>query len=328
MATKAQQASKQAAQKAAAKSASTKAKQQSAGSKATQRSAAQAPANPFWSQAAGKSWDPGTQPVSKGQPLPSGATTSTSSTSAGAPKPPATPAAPYLTPTQQLDQINFDSGIDGQIQTLSDGIRDAGINTHQALVDAQQAHDVNTESANESAAARGLFQSSIRAGDLNDIDATLTTRQNTLNTALWNLTISNNSQIGRLTTQRSEGDSAFLGMAVQNAQAQVPVVPPASSSTHTTPAPTALPTPNDWTPQTSGVGALEEPANPFWSQAAGKPWNPQQSSQAVKPPNFQATPNAPSLLGKASQIVKGAKPPGKSQGGFSSTIKPAKGMGA
>lgn len=222
------------------------------------------------------------------------------------------PVAPFLTPAQQLDQINFDAGIDGQIQTLGDAIRDAGINTAQGLIDAQKSHDVNTASANETAAARGLFQSSIRSSDLNDIDATLATRQNTLNTALSNLTISNDASIGRLQTQRTTGDNTFLGQAVANAQAQTPVLPPASNSTHTTPNPASpppIPTPEQQTtthpilppnaqqPNITDPFAVKPPSNPFWSQATGKSWNP------AKPPGSGSS-------GGFSSTVTAVKPPG------------------
>lgn len=252
--------------------------------------------------------DPGTW-----KPAPAASTTPAP---AATPPPASAPVSPFLTPQQTLDQINFDSGIDSQIQALNDTLRTSTIDTNQALADAQRGHDINTESENESAAARGLFQSSIRASDLNDIDATLATRQNTLNTALQSLTTSTGTNVTRLNTQRGGGDTAFLGMAVQNAQQQTPVLPPASSSTHTTPNPSATPAINDpgtWKP-TTGPGAIAQvEAQPSGQNisAAHPNWYGQ-----VKPPSAQAT-------GPTSSAPKRA-----SQGSFSSTVKPPKGMSA
>lgn len=315
MATAAQQQAAKA--QASAKAAASAAKAQAAKAAAAKAQAApKAPsgqnisaAHPTWYTGPAKPInDPGTW-----KPAPAASTTP----APAAPTPPASaPVSPFLTPQQTLDQINFDSGIDSQIQALNDTLRTSTIDTNQALADAQRGHDINTESENESAAARGLFQSSIRASDLNDIDATLATRQNTLNTALQSLTTSTGTNVTRLNTQRGGGDTAFLGMAVQNAQQQTPVLPPASSSTHTTPNPSATPAINDpgtWKP-TTGPGAIAQvEAQPSGQNisAAHPNWYGQ-----VKPPSAQAT-------GPTSSAPKRA-----SQGSFSSTVKPPKGMSA
>lgn len=133
-----------------------------------------------------------------------------------------TPVNPYLTPDQQAALTNYDYNYSNTINDLNRAFGVDTFNTQQSLASAQKTHDVNTETSNENAAARGLFQSSIRASALNDIDATLTTRSNILNTALSNASISTQAKIAQLGSEYAVEHNLYNTYAVQNAAGQTP----------------------------------------------------------------------------------------------------------
>lgn len=140
--------------------------------------------------------------------------------------PPTSPlVAPFLTPDQQ-QQMN-DAWVNYQTarNAATGNIEVARANYYNGQQQAGQQHLVNSAKTNEAMAARGLFESSIRAGALNDIDATLAMQQNLLRTQ-WNTTYLKNMQdIGIQDVGWGNRTGISDVQQVQNAAGQTPVLP-------------------------------------------------------------------------------------------------------
>lgn len=151
-----------------------------------------------------------------------------------------TPAAatPFLTGPQQAGQIKYDTTYGYNVAALNRKLGDATATTNQNLANSQRTHDLGYNTTNQNTAARGLFQSSIRGTDLNDLDTAMTMRNNILNTNLARMNIDTQSQLAKLGTDYATTHNLYNTMAVSNAQGIPPVVP------------TALPAaqPTAWTP--------------------------------------------------------------------------------
>lgn len=225
-----------------------------------------------------------------------------------APAKPAAPAAPtapppFLTPAEQaawtkyqgsyqdrIGNINPDALAGASPDQITQALINGGGTLGQSLAAGQskyttamgnalQAHDISTDNANQVMAARGLFQSSIRDGDLNDIDATLATRNATLNTAWSSL----QTRIGTAydTSVRDFGTTAgyYAGLGVQNAQASDTGLPGPSTGTSTTSGAAAA----------GSTAAAAKPATVGPAGPLGKPgpaWNAGATNQMskIKPP--------------------------------------------
>lgn len=171
------------------------------------------------------------------------------------------PVAPYLTPTQQaaLNTIitNNNNSITGYQQTYANDVT----TTNQDLQAAQLTHDNSTNSTNQSTAARGMFQSSIRDNDLADINSALTTRQNTLNTALNSDFITMNQNIKQANDNITNAQGTANGEGVENAQAATPVLPTTTTTPGASATNPAAPPPGQAgvaAPTTSSVGGASQ----------------------------------------------------------------------
>lgn len=270
------------------------------------------------------------------------ATAPTRAAAPAAPVAPAAPAAPvdtgpspFLTPAQQaaldkynatyrtkIGNVNPDAlkGLtaDQITQALINGggtfgqaLSQGEANYTAGLGNAQHVHDISADNANQMMAARGLFQSSIRDGDLNDIDATLATRNAALKTAWTSLQTRIGTQFNTSTTDLGYTDQYYHGLAVQNAQAADTGIPtstggaPGSGTGSTSgaatagatqaasggPTPTGPPTtqpkstnfPGGRTPSRGQIGAAlytpsqpKLPQNPFPGSQASAPLAPGQ----------------------------------------------------
>jgi hypothetical protein len=181
--------------------------------------------------------------------------TSQPSTASTSPAPASPPAAPFLTSAQQYKLGLFDASIAQKIAAEQARETQGTATTNAQLNAAKQTHDVNTDNTNQSTAARGLFQSSIRDADLNDIDATLAMRNNILNTNLQKLMTDATSAIGGLQTDWATTHNYYNTIAAANAQAQTPVLPaPGTAGTSPTPARPAQPA-----PVSNGFNAVPKP---------------------------------------------------------------------
>lgn len=121
------------------------------------------------------------------------------------------------------------------------------INYASTVQNAQYAHDVNTAQSNEELAARGLFDSSIRANDLTDLNRTLATTQATATATLNTLVGEATRAITALNGGWASTQLGYQGDAAQNAAAapaqqpyqqttQVPATPPAQPALAPAPA--------------------------------------------------------------------------------------------
>lgn len=153
-----------------------------------------------------------------------------------------------LTGDQQQTYINAYSKYMGSIHSLGQQATNAQIADDQSTAAENKGYTANTEAENANAAARGMFQSSIRDGALNDIDATHVMNLNNIGANLQNALNSINSQTGGLNTDWGAEQGLMDWYRIQNSQATPPPV--------TTPKPTPQPGPitPPGPPPTKGVG--------------------------------------------------------------------------
>lgn len=238
----------------------------------------------------GGPWVPARPPAAQAPPAGAPAPTHPVTTS--------TPAAPpdmsgakwmgYLTP-DQLGQLNAASttyGINVGAQSRRSGVQldannqptgavspsgDAEIQYNQTVQAAQHQHDVQQAQANEALAARGLFQSSIRANDLADIDAAMVQRQITAKSALDTLIADATDAIGRLNAGWGSTQLSYQGLAGQNAAA-LPPGPPTVTTTQA-PGPRQGVRPGPTGPSQAPAPAAQRPPTPG-APAAAKPNTP------------------------------------------------------
>lgn len=228
---------------------------------------------------------------------------------------PAAPTAPppFLTPAEQaawqkyqgsyadrIGNINPDTLAGAAPDQITNALINGGGTLGQTLSagqsrftsgigNAQQAHDINTDMTNQTTAARGLFQSSIRDGDLNDIDATLATRNATLNTAWSSLQTRVGTSYNQAVRDYGTTSDYYSGLGVGNAQASDTGLPGPSTGTSTTSGAAAA----GAAPTLSAPKPIGQPG-PAWHAGSGT-----MLGKAVKPP-------APKPLT--------AKPPGMAAG--------------
>lgn len=168
---------------------------------------------------------PGTSAGLGAGPVQTPANTSTPAPAATPPPAPA-PVAPFLTAAQQhaLDVWNLNYG--NRMGAIASGISTADFKQTTGLAAAQLGHDKSTNMANQSTAGRGVFDSSIRANDLADLDLALATKQNLINTAhktaIANFQRDTTTQGG---LNKAEQDY-YSGLALSNAQGVPPATPP------------------------------------------------------------------------------------------------------
>lgn len=190
-----------------------------------------------------------------------------------APAPTSAPVLPFLTPDQQGALNNAWSNYYYGTNADNQRIGDANVDYGNTITQNAKVARVNTAAENNAAAARGLFESSIRDGALNDIAATQANNNNIALTNLHRLVGSLQADIGRLTTNWGIAQGTAAGEGVANAQAVTP-----------TPSTTTTPNPNSQTPVSSSPNAgyihrvQKNPANwrPPWAS------NPAMQAQKAK----------------------------------------------
>ena len=185
----------------------------------------------------------------------------------GKPQTIAPAAAPFLTPAQQIAYNAAYGKYGAMIGKLNQGMGNETTLTNQKLAQAQVAHDTSSANDAQNTAARGVFDSSIRATDLNDIDTTLALARNNLNTALWNYNTQYNANVNEANNSWANEQGVYNQMAVSNAQGVTPVVPGAAASGAT------------GTASTGGASAAGAGAS-----AAAAPPKPPKPPTAPKPP--------------------------------------------
>jgi hypothetical protein len=161
---------------------------------------------------------------------PASAVGSTSATPAAAPAAVAPAPAPFLT-ADQTDAFNqawyaYQGKVNDENASLQNATTTAAQQVQQDAATANQ----NTETANNSAASRGLFLSSIRDGALNDIAATQVNNDNTVNGNLAALSSQVSGQLDTLAKAWGSTTDLYTAYGITNAQNATPVVPAASPS--------------------------------------------------------------------------------------------------
>lgn len=219
---------------------------------------------------------------------------------------PAPRPAPFLTPDEQRTWNDEQATIAGQIQALNNALTQALPTLNQNLADAQKQHDVSTNNDNQAMAARGLFQSSIRAADLNDLDATLTTRQNLLNTNYKNFLVNTQGQIDTLNKTLNNDSDYYTQLMAQNAAG---ADTSGQATTHTVvtpgkPAPALTPAPAP----TTGIAA---------NYGKGTSWYQAVQSNPYVNPNANPAPAPVAKMGqpKSTKLPTPKKPTASPLGG-------------
>lgn len=167
---------------------------------------------------------------------------------APAPAPAAPPRlAPFLTPEQTIDRAQFDYSLATDEAGVRRQLTDLTTDTNYQKAQLDEVWKHNTGATNDDAAARGIFQSSIRDAALDDLKRTRDTAKSLLDTKLHTANIDANDQIKRIGDLRRTRDAQQPAMAAQNAaaaQERVNQNMPAPAPAAPAPAAPAAPAPN------------------------------------------------------------------------------------
>lgn len=237
-----------------------------------------------------------TKPVA-GTPAATGAGSTTAQT-------PAPPVSPFLTPAQQMALTNWNTKYGTELAKLSN----ADINAYAKMGLSQSADETKNvqqvDATNQNMAARGMFQSSIRDGALNDLASTLAQQENLLR-ANYHTTLLNDQTSRENLAGENVGEQTYYNsLAVGNAQAIPPdttmqgaTSPGSAGAASAPPKPAPAPaaavkpgtaasgpvTPKTVAPKTAA--ALSSPAR--WTNlASAAAKNPQMFIQAAKAPGI------------------------------------------
>lgn len=150
-------------------------------------------------------------------------------------------APPGLTPDQAAAFNTAWNNYQGSLNTDNASLAQAPITEAQTIANDKATFVQNSETAQAGAAARGMFNSSIKDGALNDIQATQTNNDLLAAGQLSTLTTSINADIARLTGNWGATAIGAVGDAVINGQG---VTPTTGGTPAPAPAPAAAPNPN------------------------------------------------------------------------------------
>lgn len=174
---------------------------------------------------------------------------------------------PFLTADDLRLDSEFVTGAQTQNQGLESALTDLTANTGFSLQQNEQNAKAGFSNTNDDAAARGIFQSSIRDGGLADIEAKRATTADQLTSALTRAQIDTNAQKTILwnaiqSHQKWKNDKAIENAAAINSQIQPTTDPSAGqapttkpvSSAPSVPVPAAVNKPAVKAPQTPPTG--------------------------------------------------------------------------
>lgn len=157
----------------------------------------------------------------------------------GTPAPQPTPVAgagaapavsPFLTADQTAAFNTSWNNYQNSLNTDTTNLGNATVNEAASIKNDAATALQNGTTENASAAARGLFNSSIRDGALNDIAATQANNDYIAATNLSQLSDSINANIKLLNDNWGATQTLYNAYAVTNAQGVTPVVPPAAAA--------------------------------------------------------------------------------------------------
>lgn len=238
-----------------------------------------APTQPYNKGTAGLSGGRYAKYIPKGNPAPG-----TKPTTPTTPAKPPTPTTPFLTPAQQAAWSAYQTKYGYNVTALNQALSTGQANEVLAVGNAKLGAAQNSSNADQSAAARGIFASSINKSDLTDINTALTMRENLLDTGLKTLQMNTATRLGTLSDDYNTTDNYYNQIAVQNAQGE-PVAP--DPTTPPTPAPPAPKPPAPKTqkpPQPTKVTNQPRSTNP----------PPETGVPKVQKPPTQKSPGTPS----------------------------------
>lgn len=241
---------------------------------------------------------PNHQPAANAVTTPSGSAATTTS---------APPVAPFLTPDQQKALSDWNTNFGGDIISLAHSDTQAWSDYDTTTVNNQHTHDVDQEQDNANAAARGVFQSSIRDNALNDLAATLVQQNNIAQTNRDTALFNDQIQRGILTGENTNNENYYNALSVTNAQG----VPP---DTNTTTAAGTSPTPS--ASQAAANGTTSHPGPQSQAIESGAQSRAQtDTSRATTLSNPKPTAGAGSALAQSGNALM---PPGMTRAGIMS----------
>lgn len=88
---------------------------------------------------------------------------------------------PFLTPDDQFADIQFDDEFNNELADLDFNLENLRIDTQHQIKEIGRAHSESVSDTNDEMIARGIFTSSIRDAELNDLEATRRMQEGMLN---------------------------------------------------------------------------------------------------------------------------------------------------
>lgn len=168
---------------------------------------------------------------------------------------PAAAVAPFLTPAQQAALSRWNETYGASMAKLdeADALALTKFNTTYAADTAKNTQEQNM--TDQTMAARGLFQSSIRENALNDLAGTLAMQYNTLHTAYQTTLMNDATARGTLQGEDATNQLMYGELGVQNAQGVAPNTTPTTTTTR-------VPIPNTNASNAAAARANAAPAAP------------------------------------------------------------------
>lgn len=194
------------------------------------------------------------------------------------------PVDPFLTPEAIMAATQFLGGLDMQGLQLDRGLRDMETETTYQQGELDRAFTQRSASANDDAAARGVFQSSLRDASLDDLRRTREVQSNLLRDRLETARLDTERQKGNLEQQRLGYGGALTTQSTENAKAvnatTLASAPPAALAPGAQPA--AQPAAATRSAQTVSAQPAAQPAAPT------QPAQPMQPAQPAENPIVRA----------------------------------------
>jgi len=230
-----------------------------------------------------------------------GAALSPTQTSSSKPPPAAPLVQPFLTPAQQKALDDWNTRYGNNQLSLNQADKDAAANYATGLQNDELTNAQNVDMTNQNAAARGIFQSSIRDNALNDLATTLAQQENILQTTRDTTLFNDQISRGNATADNAANQAYFSGLAVTNAQGVTPTTAPVTNTVATHPnsvapagasgpTPTGPPQPE---PQTSTNAATQRATTPTPQHTTGASLTfgaPSTGARlTIKPPGLKST---------------------------------------
>ncbi|MGZ6570471.1 MAG: hypothetical protein ACXVHB_05920 [Solirubrobacteraceae bacterium] len=157
-----------------------------------------------------------------GQPIPGHVAAAATQQTPPGPRPGAPTVQPFLTPVQQSALTAWNTKYAGALADLGQSDTDVWAKFDSSMATDQLKYAQNADMTNQSMAARGMFQSSIRDNALNDLGSTLAQQQNILKTNRDSALFHNQTQRGVLAGQDAAEQANYQGLEVTNAQGVPP----------------------------------------------------------------------------------------------------------